>query len=98
MKRWIWTILLVGLAALLAGCGSPGSMAVASPGDVQRISPERARALLDAGEAVLYDTRSAEAYQAQRAEGAVSFPEEDVAARFDELPDEGEMALIFYCT
>lgn len=98
MKLRIWTILLVGLTVFLVGCGSAGSMAVSSPGDVQRISPERARALLEEGKAVLYDTRSAEAYRAQHAEGAVSFPEEDVAGRFDELPDEEEMALIFYCT
>jgi len=95
MKRWFWVMVLVGLAALLVGCGA-GSGTVTDPADVQRIGPEEAKALLDAGEAVLYDTRSAAAYRSQRAAGAISFPEEEAAARFDELPD--ETALIFYCT
>jgi 3-mercaptopyruvate sulfurtransferase SseA len=96
MKRWSWIILVVGVAALLAGCGSASSTAVTSTDDVQRISPERAKAMQEAGEAVLLDTRSLEAYQAQHAKGAVSFPEEDLAARFQELPDDAEKALIFY--
>lgn len=95
MKRWLATILLVALAALLVGCGATGS--VNSADDVQRISLQRARQLLDSGDAVLYDTRSAGAYASQHAEGAVSFPEEEAAARVDELPDDGT-ALIFYCT
>ena len=95
MRKWLIVSLLFGLAALLVACGGTGT--VNSAADVQRISPQRARQLLDRGEAVLYDTRSAEAYRAQRAEGAVSFPETEAAARINELPDDGT-ALIFYCT
>jgi len=95
MKRWLATVLLVALAALLVACGGTGT--VNSADDVQRISPQQAKALLDRGEAVLYDNRSAGAYASQHAEGAVSFPEEEAAARVDELPDDGT-ALIFYCT
>lgn len=104
MKRWLWMIVLVvvlgSLAALLVGCGGAstgGSVNVNGPDDVQRIDPEEAKALLDSGEAVLYDARSVDAYQTQRAEGAVSFPEAEAAAHVDELPDDGT-ALIFYCT
>lgn len=93
MRRWLLTIILTTMAALLIGCGTAS---VSRPEDVQRISPREAKALLDRGEAVLYDTRSVDAYQAQRAEGAVSFPEAASAHR-DELPDDGT-ALIFYCT
>jgi rhodanese-related sulfurtransferase len=94
MKRWLSVIVLGLLATLLVGCGA-GS--VSRPEDVQRISPEDAKALLDEGRAVLYDTRSAAAHQGQRAAGAVSFPEADTAARIDELPDDGT-AIILYCT
>jgi len=100
MKRWLWLIVLATVAALLVGCGAANSEAsvnVNSANDVQRISPSEAKALVDSGEAVLYDTRSADAYQAQHAAGSVSFPEEEAAARIDELPDDGT-AVILYCT
>ena len=93
MKRWLLAITLTTMAALLIACGTSG---VSGPQDVQRISPQEAKALLDSGEAVLYDTRSVDAYQTQRAQGAVSFPEA-TTAHLDELPDDGT-ALIFYCT
>jgi len=96
MKRWVWVTILGIIAVLLVSCGGATGN-VNRPDDVQRISPEEAKALLDSGEAMLYDARSAVAYQTQRAEGAVSFPETDAAARIDELPDDGT-ALIFYCT
>jgi len=63
---------------------------------VLRISPAKAKALVDDGRAVLYDTRSADQYRALHAAGAISFPEDQAAARFDELPD--DLELIFYCT
>lgn len=98
MKRWIWVILFVGLAAFLVGCGAASPTTVTETSQVQRIDPEEAKPLLDSGEAVLYDTRSTESYRLQHAAGAISFPEADAEAHSDELPDEGERALIFYCT
>lgn len=95
MTKWLWLLVVGGLAAALVGCG--GANGVTSPDEVQRISPREAKALLDSGEATLYDTRSADAYRSQHAAGAISLPEEDLASRFDELPDDGR-ALIFYCT
>jgi hypothetical protein len=96
MKRWLWVIILGAIAAVLVSCGG-ASVNVNSPDDVRRISPEDAKVLLDEGNAVLYDARSADAYRTRHAEGAVSFPEAEAAARIDELPDDGT-ALIFYCT
>lgn len=96
MKAWMRVVLLVSLGALLVGCTAAGPMAVTSADEVQRINPEEAKALQDSGEAVLYDTRSAESYRLQHAAGAISFPEEELGARFDELPDSKD--LIFYCT
>jgi len=97
MRRWQLLIVLSGLAALLVSCGGGNATDVISADDVQRISPREAKALLDSGEALLYDTRSADAYRSQHAAGAVSFPEPDLPARLDELPSDGR-ALIFYCT
>ena len=91
MKRVPWLLLLASLALLLAACGTGG---VRTAREVQRISAADAKALQDAGEAVLYDVRSAAAYQELHADGARSFPEADLAANFDEL--ETDKALIFY--
>jgi hypothetical protein len=96
MKRWLWLFVLGALAAILVACQS-GPATVNTADDVQRIGPEEAKALLDAGDAVLYDTRSRDAFRSQRAAGAVSFPEEEVPTLLDTLPDENK-ALIFYCT
>ena len=61
---------------------------------VRRIAPAEAKVLLDHGQAALYDTRSAEAYQAEHASGAVSFPDSEIEARLGMLPT-GKV-LIFY--
>jgi hypothetical protein len=93
MRGRFWIALLVGLSILLVGCAAR-SRTVETTDDVQRIGPERAKELLDANEAALYDVRSANAYRSQHAAGAESFPEGDVDASYDSLPD--DKALIFY--
>jgi rhodanese-related sulfurtransferase len=63
---------------------------------VQRITPDEALRRLQAGEALLFDVRSAPAFASLHAAGAVSFPETDMAARIAELPV--DKALVFYWT
>lgn len=72
----------------------PPPLVVQSTGDVQRMTVDEAKALVDAGEAVLYDTRPASSYQANHAAGALSFPELEVASRLGDLP--ADKALVFY--
>lgn len=99
MKRSLWIVALGSLALLLVGCGTTGSDApptVNSPDDVLRIGPQEAKAMLDAGEAVLYDARTVNSYRTEHAAGAVSLPEEEVSERFESLPE--DKVLIFYCT
>jgi len=99
MYKWFGIIVLAGLTLLLAACGDSApttepEVVVESANDVQRITQVDTKALLDSGEAVLYDTRSAAAYQAAHAAGAISFPETDAATRVSELPS--DRSLIFY--
>jgi hypothetical protein len=96
------------MALLVASCGTaePGTPEDASAAttvlpeavnrseDIRRIGPVEARALMEGGGAVLYDTRSAESYGSQHAAGAVSFPESDASRRIGELPT--DKTLIFY--
>jgi len=74
----------------------PQPLVALTADDVHRITPTEAKALLDNGTAVLYDTRSADEYRTQHAVGAISFPEADIPARIGELPT--DKMLIFYCT
>ena len=70
------------------------SAPVVSTDDVQRIDPAEAKALVDAEEGVLIDTRSAESYSKWHATGAISLPESEATERFGELP--ADKAVIFY--
>ena len=106
MNRFLLPLSLITLMVMLVACGSPntgnesgdGAQAAAavprSASDVQRITPAEAKSLVDSGEAVLYDARSAADYNALHASGALSFPEADAAGRFGELP--ADKSLIFY--
>ena len=55
-----------------------------------------ARDKMERGEAVLVDVRSQESFDRSHAAGSISFPEEGILARLDELPRDKEM--ILYCT
>jgi len=102
MNKWfLWLVGLFVIALALAGCRSTEpvtepQVVVESADDVQRITPSDAKALLDGGDAVLYDSRSEAAYQQVHAAGALSLPASEAAARFSEFP--AGKSLIFYCT
>ena len=68
----------------------------ASPQQVQRIYPAEARALVDEGKALLVDVRGRPDYAAKHAEGALSFPEDEIDPLVGTLPEDRE--LVFYCT
>jgi len=81
-----------------AQAGVPTSQALATrqipyPA-VARTSLQEAIAKIDAGEAVLVDVRSRAAYEASHAAGSISFPEEEIEARLDELPEDRAWILV----
>ena len=63
---------------------------------VRRATLEETQSKLEQGQAVLVDVRSKSSYDQGHAAGAISLPEEEVAARLVELPRDKE--LILYCT
>jgi negative regulator of sigma E activity len=99
-------------AALLAGCkatdtagnvnAAPAGQAApapqaANPSDVAaRITAAELKQKLDAGEAVVYDTRAKTAYDIEHIKGALSMPSNEVPARTGELPK--DKLIVFYCT
>jgi 3-mercaptopyruvate sulfurtransferase SseA len=64
--------------------------------DVPRISLDETHEKLAQGQAILVDVRSKESFNKAHAAGAISVPEEEIAARLNELPQDKE--LILYCT
>ena len=64
--------------------------------DVPRITAQELKAKLDAGQAVVFDARQQEPYTQQHIAGAISLPEDEVAARLAELPT--DKLAVFYCT
>jgi cell division septal protein FtsQ len=61
--------------------------------NVPRITLDEAQDMLGQGLAVLVDVRSRSSYDKLHATGAVSLPEEEVDARFDELPRDKDWIL-----
>ena len=76
----------------LAGTGAT----IASAADVPRITAQELKAKLDAGQAVVFDARLQESYAQRHIAGAISLPEDEVAARLAELPT--DKLAVFYCT
>jgi hypothetical protein len=64
--------------------------------DVPRIALDETQQKLEQGQAILVDVRSRESFNKAHAAGAISIPEEEIAARLNELPRDKD--LILYCT
>ena len=103
--RKIFGALVAGVAslsAILAACAvstpqvEPTATAVVTPGEVQRITPEEAKAALDSGAAVFLDVRSHTVYVQSHIPGAISIPLVELKPRIAEL-DPGQW-IITYCT
>jgi hypothetical protein len=102
-RGWFWWVGAAALVIILVSAGwlaytqrAAGSSKLDSADQIKRISAAEAKALLDRGEALIYDTRSAEAYQSKHIPQARSLPEGDVTQLASTLPK--DKTLIFYCT
>jgi hypothetical protein len=100
-------VLVIGIAFLstiLAACAGstlepqvePTATAVATPGEVQRVTPEEAKAAFDGGAAIFLDVRIHTAYVQSHVPGALSIPLAELKPRIGEL-NSGQW-IITYCT
>ncbi|MFO7696940.1 MAG: hypothetical protein R6X16_07270 [Anaerolineae bacterium] len=87
------TLVIVAVILALVLSGRDAATTPTAAG-LPRISPQDAYAAVQAGEAVLYDVRIADAFDDMHAEGAVSLPESEAIARLGELPN--DRLLVFY--
>jgi len=69
---------------------------ITSSADVPRITAQELKAKLDAGQAVVFDARRQTSYAQRHIAGAISLPQNEVAARLAELPT--DKLAVFYCT
>lgn len=79
-------------AASMAPAAAPADPLAEAP----RISAADARKALEAGQAVLVDVRSLDAWQQEHAKGAVSIPANELSVRLGEFPKDKQ--IIAYCT
>ena len=69
----------------------------ANPADsARRVTVDELKKMLDAGQAVVYDTRAKSAYDQEHIKGALSMPYDQVPTHSGELPK--DKTLVFYCT
>ncbi|MCM2254922.1 MAG: rhodanese-like domain-containing protein [Vicinamibacteria bacterium] len=80
-------------ALLLIGVALAAPAFAAEPA---RMTAEELKPLVDSGQAVLLDVRSAPAFQSEHAEGARHIPLDEVGKRLGELPKDKLIAA--YCT
>jgi ABC-type glycerol-3-phosphate transport system substrate-binding protein len=65
---------------------------------VPRVTVEKAKAALDAGEAIIVDVRTAEAYAAEHVAGALLVPLGDIVQDASGVPLDKSKWIITYCT
>ncbi|MCL1791520.1 MAG: rhodanese-like domain-containing protein [Peptococcaceae bacterium] len=108
MRKFV--VCLLGLVlgvscGVLSGCNNdtslskPGSSGESGSGAVyQKITPERAKEIMDSGEPyILLDVRTDEEYAEKRIDGAVLIPDYEIGVRaVSELPDKSARILV-YC-
>jgi 3-mercaptopyruvate sulfurtransferase SseA len=66
--------------------------------DVPRVSAEEAKLAFDKGKAVIVDVRSAEAFAAGHAAGAISIPLDQFENNIENVPLKKDQWIIPYCT
>ena len=75
---------------------APSVVAQATPEEARRVTVDELKKMLDAGKAVIYDTRAKGAYDAEHIKGSLSLPFDQVATHVEELPK--DKTVVFYCT
>ncbi len=75
---------------------APSVVAQATPEEARRVTVDEVKKMLDAGKAVIYDTRAKAAYDAEHIKGSLSLPFDQVTAHIAELPK--DKTVVFYCT
>jgi 3-mercaptopyruvate sulfurtransferase SseA len=93
----IWILILVTTACNLQST-QPSSDLPQTEAEVPRVMAEEAKAAFDAGEAIIVDVRSADAYETSHIDGAISIPLGQFETNPTSLNLEKDQWIITYCT
>ena len=91
-------IVIFVFLALLSACTSQAPQIPQTEDEVPRVTVEEAKAAFDKGKAIIVDVRSAEAYAAGHAAGAISIPLSEFENNINDLPLDKDQWIITYCT
>ena len=92
-KLNILSILMVGVIAL-SSCTSEEQKEI---GQYNKITPEKAREMMDSESVLILDVRTYEEFKERRIEGALLIPDYEIQKRAEkELPDKDKLILV-YC-
>jgi predicted sulfurtransferase len=97
MSKKIHLIVIIVLLALLSAC-APKAVIPQTEQEVPRVKVEDAKSAFDKGEAIIVDVRSAQAYAAGHAAGAISIPLAEFENNIDGLSLDKDQWIITYCT
>ena len=76
--------------------GTPRPTVQTTLGEIRRVTATELKAMVDAGEAIIVDARAKQSYRQKHIAGAISMPNNKVAERYAELPQDKHIS--FYCT
>ena len=105
MSRKISILLTIWILILATAACNPQSTQTPTSSDlpqteaeVPRVTAEEAKAALDAGEAIIVDVRSADAYKTSHIAGAISIPLDEFETNLTGLNLDQDQWIITYCT
>jgi rhodanese-related sulfurtransferase len=96
LGAFIAAVLLIGQACSTAVSTLPPHRAYASPADVPRVTVEEAKKEVDAGTAIIVDSRGEQAYAQEHIAGSVNIPGGSSDEKFAALPKDKK--IFVYCS
>lgn len=97
MRLTAWVVAVLAMAGPWLVAAGEATAAATDSAPVSRIPMDEFKKLHDAGEAVVVDVRSEEAYKAGHIPGALSMPLGKIESRAQELKS-AKKAIVTYCT
>nr|AOR51025.1 hypothetical protein [uncultured bacterium pAX1] len=98
MSNKIYLIVTIVLLALLSACAPQAPQIPQTEDAVPRVTVEEAKSAFEDGKAIIVDVRSAEAYAAGHAAGAISIPLANFENNIEDLSLDKDQWIITYCT
>ena len=107
MTRYLKLLLImltaVSILSAMTGCSSGKSSTDSSPSVapitpvLEKISPEKAKEMIDKTSPILLDVRTQEEYDESHIEGAILLPDYEISEKAEELLTDKNAVILVYC-